>query len=72
MAREVIRSFDSMEELGQFIRSGADGAPHDEVPFRDANGNPLTAEQVLELVRGVERQTGRKLIFHRGERRTAA
>jgi hypothetical protein len=70
--RNVIRSFDSWEEMGEFIRRGADGEPSDEVPFRDVNGEPMTAEQVLELAREIERETGRKLIFQRGERRTAA
>ena len=72
MARKVIRSFDSWEELGDFIRAGVGGPPKDEVPFRDMDGNPMTAEQVLELVREIERETGRKLIFRRGERRPAA
>ena len=72
MARKVIRSFDSWEELGDFIRIGVDGPPNDEVPFRDMDGNPMTGEQVLELVREIERETGRKLIFRRGERRPAA
>lgn len=72
MARKVIRSFDSWEELGDFIRAGVDGPPKDEVLFRDMDGNPMTGEQVLELVREIERETGRKLIFRRGERRPAA
>lgn len=72
MARKVIPSFDSWEELGDFIRAGVDGPPKDEVPFRDMDGNPMTGEQVLELVREIERETGRKLIFRRGERRPAA
>ena len=72
MARKVIRSFDSWDEMGEFIRRGADRAPHDEVPFRDLDGNPMTAEQVLDLVREIERETGQKLIFRRGERRRAA
>lgn len=72
MARDVIRRFDSWEELGQFVSAGADGGPHDEVPFRDMNGEPLTPEQVLELAREIEDETGQKLIFRRGERRRAA
>lgn len=72
MARKVIRTFNSWEELGELIRAGADGPPRDEVPFRDLDGNPMTPEQVLELVREIEQETGRKLIFQRGERRPAA
>jgi hypothetical protein len=72
MTREVIRRFDSWGELGQFIGAGADRDPYDEVPFRDMNGNPLTPEQVLELVREIERETGQKLIFRPGERHKAA
>jgi hypothetical protein len=41
------------------------------VPFRDANGEPLTPEQVLGLAREIERETGQKLTFRRGERRRA-
>jgi hypothetical protein len=72
MAGEVIRAFDSAQELDGFIRSGVVGEPYDEEPFRDANGEPLTGEQVLELARQIERETGRKLIFRRGEQRGAA
>ena len=71
MARKVIRSFGSWEELGDFIRRGADREPYDEVTLRDLDGNPMTGEQVLELVREIERETGRKLIFRRGERGAA-
>ena len=72
MARKVIRTFDSWEELGDFIRRGAVREPYDEVPFRDMDGDPMTPEQVLELARKIERETGRKVIFRRGERRRAA
>jgi len=72
MAHELIRTFDSLEALGEFIAAGADGPPRDEVPFRDENGEPMTHEQVLDLVRDIERETGRKLIFRSGERRRTA
>jgi hypothetical protein len=72
MARKVIRTFDSMEELGDFIRAGVAGPPRDEVPFRDIDGKPMTSDQVIELAREIERETGRKLIYRRGERRPAA
>lgn len=72
MAHEVIRTFDSLVELGEFIDAGAGRDSYNEVPFRDENGEPLTAEQMLELARQIERETGRKLIFPRGERRSAA
>lgn len=72
MGREVIRTFDSWDALGDFIRRGADGEPHDEVPFRDLDGRPMTPEQVLDLVREIQLETGRRLIFRRGERRKAA
>jgi len=72
MTHEVIRSFDSVEELGEFIDAGANRAPYDEEPFRDQNGEPLTAEQVLDLAREIERETGHKLIFRSGERRQTA
>ena len=72
MAREVIRSFESLKELGAFIDSGARDEPHDEVPFRDEAGMPLTPEQMLELARQVERETGGRLIFGRGEQPRAA
>ncbi len=61
-----------MQELGDFIRAGVDGPPRDEEPLRDMEGNPMSAEQVLELAREIECETGRKLIFRRGERRPAA
>jgi hypothetical protein len=32
------------------------------------NGEPMTPEDVLELARQIERETGRRLIFRRGER----
>jgi hypothetical protein len=72
MARTVIRSFDSWEALGEFIRRGGNREPYDEVPFRDINGEPMTAEEVLELARQIERETGHKSIFRRGERRETA
>jgi hypothetical protein len=72
MGREVIRSFESLNELGTFIEAGARDEPHDEVPFRDEAGRPLTAEQMLELARQVERETGHRLIFSRGEQPRAA
>jgi hypothetical protein len=72
MERKVIRTFESWEALGEFIRRGADHEPHDEVPLRDENGDPMTGDQFLELARQVERETGRKLIFQRGERPRAA
>jgi hypothetical protein len=72
MARKVIRTFDSWGELSEFIQRGAVREPYDEEPFRDLDGNPMTPEQVLELVREIERETGRKLIFRRGERPRAA
>jgi hypothetical protein len=72
MPREVIRSFESLKELGEFIDAGAGREPHDEVPFRDENGRPLTGEQVLALAREIERETGRRLIFRRGEQPRAA
>ena len=67
MGHEVIRSFESLNELGTFIDAGARDEPNDEVPFRDEAGRPLTAEQMLELARQVERDTGDRLIFGRGE-----
>jgi hypothetical protein len=72
VARKVIREFDSMEELGDFIRAGVDGPPKDEEPFRDMDGNPMTPQQVIELAREIERETGEQLIFRPGERRPAA
>jgi hypothetical protein len=39
------------------------GESNDEVPFRDENGDPVTPEQMVELAREIERETGRKLIF---------
>lgn len=72
MRREVIRSFDSLNELGEFIDAGASDEPRDEVPFRDETGGALTGEQVLELVRRIERETGHRLIFRRGEQPRAA
>ena len=72
MAREVIRSFESLTELGAFIDSGTCGEPRDEVPFRDETGRPMTPEQMLELARQVERETGHRLIFGRGEQPRAA
>jgi hypothetical protein len=69
---EVIRTFDSLEALGEFIDAGADGDPTDEVLFRDERGTPLTPEQMLELARQIERETGHKLIFRRGEQPRAA
>jgi hypothetical protein len=45
---------------------------HDEVPVRDEAGRPLTPEQMLELARQVERETGGRLIFGRGEQPRAA
>jgi hypothetical protein len=68
VAREVIRTFESWEDLAQFIKVGTALDPYDEVRFRDANGDPMTGEQVLELARQIERETGRPLIFRRGER----
>jgi hypothetical protein len=70
--RKVVRTFDSMEALGDAIAAGVDGLPRDEEPFRDMDGNPMTPQQVLDLAREIERETGRKLIFRRGERRPAA
>jgi hypothetical protein len=72
MPREVIRTFDSLKELGQFIDAGARRPPNDEVPFRDEHGEPLTGEQMLELARQIEGETGRKLIYRRGEQPRAA
>ncbi len=72
MARDVIRTFDSLKELGEFVDAGARKEPIDEVPFRDERGEPLTAQQMLELARQIERETGRKLVFRRGERPRAA
>ena len=69
MARRSDPQVCLLEELGEFIKAGNDGGPRDEEPFRDAHGKPMTAEQVLELAREIERETGRKLIFRRGERR---
>ena len=66
MAEEVIRTFESEQELDDFIRSGIVGTPSEEEPFRDENGQRLTPELVLELAREIERETGRKLIFRRG------
>jgi len=72
MPREVIRTFDSRQELGEFIDVGAQSQPHDEVPFRDEHGEPLTGAQMVELARQIERETGRRLIFPRGEQPRAA
>lgn len=72
MRHDVIRSFDSLDELGEFINAGASDEPRDEESFRDENGSPLTGEQVLELARAIERETGRRLIFRRGEQPRAA
>jgi hypothetical protein len=46
--------------------------PYDEVPFRHMNGEPMPPEQVLSLVREIERETGQQLIFRRGERGSTA
>jgi len=67
MAREVIRTFDSLDELGEFIDAGAGRDPQDEEPSRSEHGEPLTGEQMLELAREVERESGRRSIFRRGE-----
>ena len=65
----MIRTFGTWEELGKFIRAGARGGPRDEVPFRDLNGEPMTPEQMLDLARQIERETGNQVIHRRGERR---
>lgn len=57
MGREVIRTFDPWKDLGELIRRSADRELYDEVPFRDINGEPMNAEQVLELARQIERET---------------
>ena len=67
----MIRTFDSREELGRFITAGADRDPYDEVPFRDLNGKPLTPEQVLQLAREIEGETGKRVVFRRGNRAAA-
>jgi len=72
MPREVIGDFESLEALGESINVVAERDPCDEVPFRDIDGKPLAPGEMLELVREIECETGRKLIFRRGERRRAA
>jgi hypothetical protein len=67
VSREIIRTFASFRELGEYIAAGADSEPHDE-PYLDAEFNPVTPEQLLADIRELERKTGEKMIFQRDEK----
>jgi hypothetical protein len=67
MPREVRHLDMTLEEVGARIADAADRESHDE-PYLDENFNPITPEQLLEHIRGLERESGEQLIFRRGER----
>jgi hypothetical protein len=67
MPREVRNLDITIQELGARIDAAADREANDE-PYLDADFNPITPEQVLEHIRELERRTGERMIFRRGER----
>jgi len=65
MPREEIHLDATLEELDAW--TNAHCADPDDEPYLDANLNPITPEQLLEQIRELERKTGEKMIFQRGE-----
>ncbi len=70
MSREEIHLDTTLEQLDAWTNTHC-ADPKDE-PYLDANFNPITPQQLLQHIRELERNTGEKMIFQRGERPTRA
>lgn len=66
MTRDEIDLSRSLAELDAWTNANC-AEPYDE-PMRDLEWEPMSNEQVLALVRRIEKETGKQLIFGRGER----
>ncbi|MGH2869070.1 MAG: hypothetical protein ACRDNK_16110 [Solirubrobacteraceae bacterium] len=66
MTRDEIHLSRSLAELDAWTNAHC-ADPYDE-PMRDLDWEPMSDEQVLALVRRIEKETGKQLVFRRGER----